>query len=101
MDGYEWIAEAAAEERDAIARALAEDLLGASRGGRGLVRAERPADPARALGRDRRERRPQRRIANPSEIRTRTVRADPVRNPSENEKAPDGGSRARRSSSVL
>jgi hypothetical protein len=54
MDSYEWIAQAAAEERDAIARALAEDLLGASRGGRGFVRAERPADLARALGRDRR-----------------------------------------------
>ena len=62
MDGYEWIAEAAAEERDAIARALAEDLAEASRGGKGFVRAEHPADLARALGRDRRERRPQRRI---------------------------------------
>lgn len=54
MDGYEWIAEAAVEERDAIARALAEDMAEASRGGRGFVRAERPADLARALGRDRR-----------------------------------------------
>ncbi|CAA2155901.1 hypothetical protein MBRA_01519 [Methylobacterium brachiatum] len=57
MDGYEWIAEAAAEERDAIARALAEDMAEASRGGRGFVRAERPTDLARALGRDRRARR--------------------------------------------
>lgn len=55
MDSHEWIAEAAAEERDAIARALAEDPAEASgRGGRGFVRAERPADLARALGRDRR-----------------------------------------------
>ncbi|ACB24500.1 hypothetical protein [Methylobacterium radiotolerans] len=58
MDSYQWIAEAAAEERDAIARALAEDLAEASRGVRGFVRAERPADLARALGRDRRARRP-------------------------------------------
>ena len=58
MDRYDWIAEAAAEERDAIARALAEDLMEDSRGGRGFVRAERPADLARALGRDRRARRP-------------------------------------------
>ena len=57
MDGYEWIAEAAAEERDAIARALAEDMAEASRGGRGFVRAERPADLARELGRDRRTKR--------------------------------------------
>lgn len=58
MDSYEWIAQAAAEERDAIARALAEDLAEASRGVRGFVRAERPADLAKALGRDRRSRRP-------------------------------------------
>ncbi|MDH2309481.1 hypothetical protein [Methylobacterium brachiatum] len=54
MDGYDWIAEAAAEERDAIARALAEDMAETYRGARGFVRAERPADLARALGRDRR-----------------------------------------------
>ncbi|GEM98368.1 hypothetical protein MRA01_29080 [Methylobacterium radiotolerans] len=59
MHGYEWIAEAAVEERDAIARALAEDMAESSgHGGRGFVRAERPADLARALGRDRRARRP-------------------------------------------
>ena len=49
MDGYEWIAEAAAEERDAIARALAEDRAEASRGGRGFVRAERRTDLAKEL----------------------------------------------------
>lgn len=57
MDGYEWIAEAAAEERDAIARALAADMAEASRGVKGFVRAERPADLAKALGRDRRAKR--------------------------------------------
>jgi hypothetical protein len=59
MNGFEEIAMASAEERDALCRALAEDLAEASgRGGRGFVRAERPADLARALGRDRRARRP-------------------------------------------
>ncbi|MGE8129098.1 hypothetical protein ACQKQD_19185 [Methylobacterium sp. NPDC080182] len=57
MDGYDELVFASAEERDALCRALAEDLLGASRGGRGFVRAERPADLAKALGRDRRARR--------------------------------------------
>lgn len=55
MTGYDEIAMASAEERNALCRALAEDLAEASgRGGRGFVRAERPADLARALGRDRR-----------------------------------------------
>jgi len=43
------------EERDAILRALAEDLLEVRSTRRpGLVKAEKPADLARALGRDRR-----------------------------------------------
>lgn len=56
----------AGEERDALYRALAEDMAmeAAIRRDRpGFVRAERPADLARALGRDRR--RPQRRLARP------------------------------------
>lgn len=57
MLSFQDVADAGPEERDAIMRALAEDLMEASgqrRGGRGFVRAERPADVARALGRDRR-----------------------------------------------
>lgn len=50
MLGYEDIAAAAAgEERDALWRSLAEDLVeeaATRRGGRGFVRAERPADVA-------------------------------------------------------
>jgi hypothetical protein len=54
---------AAGEERDALMRAFAEDMEEASgrgRGGPGFVRAERPADVARALGRDRRAQAPRR-----------------------------------------
>ncbi len=58
MLGYDDVAAAAAgEERDALWRALAEDLMAeaaARRDGPGFVRAERPADVARALGRGRR-----------------------------------------------
>ena len=53
----------AGEERDAMMRAFAEDLAEASGRGRGkpgFVRAERPADVARALGRDRRDQAPRR-----------------------------------------
>ncbi|MGW9821967.1 hypothetical protein ACUXK4_004556 [Methylorubrum extorquens] len=61
MHGYEDIAlSVAAEERDALWRALAEDVAeatGRRRGGAGFVSAERPADVARALGRGRRARR--------------------------------------------
>lgn len=61
MLSYDDIAAAAAgEERDALWRSLAEDLEAAAAARRdvpGFVRAERPADLARALGRDRRERR--------------------------------------------
>jgi hypothetical protein len=64
MLSYQDVADAGPEERDAVMRALAEELMeaaGSYRGGRGFVSAERPRDLARALGRDRRERRPQRR----------------------------------------
>ena len=45
----------AGEERDAFLRALAENMLEVRSPRRpGLVKAERPADLARALGRDRR-----------------------------------------------
>lgn len=60
MPSWDDIAAAAAgDERDALRRAMAEDLemAAARRGGPGFVRAERPADLARALGRDRRGRR--------------------------------------------
>jgi hypothetical protein len=61
MYGYDDVAiSVAAEERDALWRALAEDVAeatGRRRGGTGFVSAERPADVARALGRDRRARR--------------------------------------------
>ncbi|CAO4165271.1 hypothetical protein CFFPNG_00523 [Methylorubrum aminovorans] len=61
MHGYEDVAiSAAGEERDALWRALAEDLAEASgraRGPSGFVQAERPADLARALGRGRRAKR--------------------------------------------
>ncbi len=46
----------AGDERDAMMRAFAEDIAEASARGRGVsgfVRADRPADVARALGRDR------------------------------------------------
>lgn len=57
MLSYDDIADAGPEERDAVMRALAEDLLEASghrRGGRGFVPAEQLRDVARALGWDRR-----------------------------------------------
>ncbi|GJD81457.1 MULTISPECIES: hypothetical protein [Methylobacteriaceae] len=57
-------AAAAGEERDALWRSVAEDMeeaAGRRRGERGFVRADRPADLARALGRDRRGRQPRRR----------------------------------------
>jgi hypothetical protein len=56
MLSFQDVADAAPEERDAVMRALAEDLMEASGrgGGRGFVAAERPRDLARALGRDRR-----------------------------------------------
>ncbi|KMO22309.1 hypothetical protein SQ03_00865 [Methylobacterium platani JCM 14648] len=63
MPSWDDIAAAAAgDERDALRRAMADDLeaLRSGRGGPGFVRAERPADLARALGRDRRERRARR-----------------------------------------
>ncbi|MEE7456769.1 hypothetical protein MPAR168_00830 [Methylorubrum populi] len=52
-------AAAAGDERDALRRAMADDMDVArrGRGGPGFLPAERPADLARALGRDRRERR--------------------------------------------
>ncbi len=53
MLSYDDIADAGPEERDAVMRALAEDMLEASgryRGGCGFVSAERPRDLARALG---------------------------------------------------
>ena len=52
-------AAAAGEERDALWRSVAEDMeeaAGRRCGGRGFVQADRPADLARALGRDRRAR---------------------------------------------
>lgn len=61
MHGYDDVAiSPAGEERDALWRALAEDVAeaaGPRRGRAGFVSAERPADLARALGRDRRARR--------------------------------------------
>ncbi|WP_449409676.1 hypothetical protein [Methylobacterium komagatae] len=64
MLSYDDIAAATAgEERDALWRSLAEDMEAASRArrdGPGFVRAERPADVARALGRDRRAQAPRR-----------------------------------------
>lgn len=57
MLSYDDIAAAAAgEERDALWRAMAEDMMAEAasrRNGSGFVRAERPADVARALGRGR------------------------------------------------
>jgi hypothetical protein len=44
---------AAGDERDALLRALAADMMDAS-GRPGFIRAERPRDLARALGRGRR-----------------------------------------------
>ncbi|MCJ2040839.1 hypothetical protein MKK55_18065 [Methylobacterium sp. J-059] len=62
MHGFDDILDAGpGEERDAILRALAEDMWQAvspDRRGRGFVKAERPADLAKALGRDRRRARP-------------------------------------------
>ena len=52
------------EERDALWRSLEQDLVEAAalrRAGRGFVPASRPADVARALGRDRRRAGPLRR----------------------------------------
>lgn len=57
MLSFQDVADAGPEERDAIMRALAEEMMEASghqRGGRGFVSAERPRDLAQALGRDRR-----------------------------------------------
>jgi regulator of RNase E activity RraA len=57
MLSFQDVADAGPEERDAIMRALAEEMMEASaqrRGGRGFVAAERPRDLARVLGRDRR-----------------------------------------------
>jgi hypothetical protein len=49
----------AGEERDAFLRAWAEDMVEVASPRRpGLVKAERPADLARALGRDKRQARP-------------------------------------------
>ena len=49
----------AGEERDAFLRAWAEDMVEVASPQRpGLVKAEQPADLARALGRDRRRARP-------------------------------------------
>ena len=45
---------AAGDERDALWRSLEWDVTEVRRGGRGMVKGERPADVARALGRDRR-----------------------------------------------
>lgn len=59
MPSWDDIAAAAAgEERDALRRAMAEDVetAAARRGGPGFVGASTPADLARALGRDRRAR---------------------------------------------
>lgn len=60
MPDYADILDASAgDERDAFLRALAEDMVEATSPRRpGLVKAERPADLARALGRDRRRARP-------------------------------------------
>lgn len=63
MPSWEDIAAAAAgDERDALRRAMADDMDTArrGRGGPGFVRAERPTDLARALGRDRRAQAPRR-----------------------------------------
>lgn len=58
--GYEDVTMAnAGEERDAILRALAEDMMDAA-GRPGFVRAERPRDLARAMSRATRPRRSQR-----------------------------------------
>ena len=65
MNCYDELVYASAEERDALCPALAEDLAEASghrRAAAGFLRAERPRDLARALGRDRRERPQQRRV---------------------------------------
>ncbi len=63
MPSWEDIAAAAAgDERDALRRAMADDIDTAQRGrgGPGFLPAERPADVARALGRDRRAQAPRR-----------------------------------------
>ena len=58
-------AAAAGAERDAVWRSLAEEMeaVRRDRGGPGFVRAERPADLARALGRNRRAQAPRRAFA--------------------------------------
>ncbi|TXN11251.1 hypothetical protein FV219_05880 [Methylobacterium sp. WL122] len=60
MPDYTDILDASAgEERDAFLRAWAEDMVEVASPRRpGLVKAEKPADLARALGRDRRRARP-------------------------------------------
>jgi hypothetical protein len=61
MPSFDDIAIAAAgDERDALWRSLEWDVAEVRRGGRGMVKAERPADIARALGRDRRAQAPKR-----------------------------------------
>lgn len=60
MLGYNDVAMAnAGEERDAVLRAMAEDMADAG-GQPGFVRAKRPRDVARVLSRAIRARRPQR-----------------------------------------
>lgn len=57
--GYEDVKMAAAgDERDAVLRAMAEDLMDACRPG--FVRADRPRDLTRAMGRGRRRQVPKR-----------------------------------------
>ncbi|KQT55427.1 hypothetical protein ASG52_24815 [Methylobacterium sp. Leaf456] len=63
MPSWDDIAAAAAgDERDALRRAMADDMDVArrGRGGPGFLPAERPADLARVLGRDRRAQAPRR-----------------------------------------
>ncbi|MEE7490558.1 hypothetical protein MOTC310_08735 [Methylobacterium oryzae] len=57
MLSFQDVVDAGPEERDALMRAMAEDLMEASgryRGSAGFVRAERPRDVAMALGSARR-----------------------------------------------
>ena len=68
MLSFQDVVDAGPEERDALMRAMAEDLMEASghrRGGQGFVSAERLRDLARALGRDRRAQ-PSRRVRSAS-----------------------------------
>ncbi|KQP91343.1 hypothetical protein ASF60_18030 [Methylobacterium sp. Leaf113] len=61
MLSYEDLRNATAgDERDALWRSLEQDVAEIRRGGRGMIQAERPADLARALGRDRRAQDPRR-----------------------------------------